>query len=147
MNGWFFLWIFGLTFDCWCHSSPSYPCGDTTGTTNHGQRHFCTACGTCLTIVYDSQADCVWPAAGTLEDSEVLGRADNWCLETDDLPSGSPSLITVSSKWPIMLDHLARLEMVIGLFFYVFLVNHDPEQIMISSKVSRISSVSLSFPL
>lgn len=44
-------------------------------TTNHGQRHFCSACGTDLTIVYDSQPDCVWPAAGTLEDSEVLSKA------------------------------------------------------------------------
>jgi len=47
-------------------------------TTNHGQRHFCTACGTTMTIVYDSQPDCVWPAAGTLEDNELFSKPGSW---------------------------------------------------------------------
>ena len=47
-------------------------------TTGHGQRHFCTRCGTCLTIVYDSQPDCIWPAAGTFEDSEALKAPGLW---------------------------------------------------------------------
>ena len=50
------------------------------GTTKHGQRHFCTACGTTMTIVYDSQPDCVWPAAGTLEDNELFSKPGSWCL-------------------------------------------------------------------
>ncbi|CAK8986351.1 Hypothetical protein SCF082_LOCUS514 [Durusdinium trenchii] len=44
-------------------------------TTGHGQRHFCRSCGSCLTIVYDSQPDCIWPAAGTLEDTQVVDQA------------------------------------------------------------------------
>lgn len=40
-------------------------------TTGHGQRHFCGTCGSCLTIVYDSQSDCIWPAAGVLEDVDM----------------------------------------------------------------------------
>ena len=37
-------------------------------TTRHGQRHMCKGCGTTMTIVYDSQPDCIWPAAGALDD-------------------------------------------------------------------------------
>jgi hypothetical protein len=37
-------------------------------TTEHGKRHFCTTCGSCLTIVYDDQPDMIWPAAGGLDD-------------------------------------------------------------------------------
>jgi hypothetical protein len=37
-------------------------------TTPHGSRHMCTRCGSTLTIVYDSQPDCIWPVAGVLED-------------------------------------------------------------------------------
>lgn len=48
-------------------------------TTSHGQRHMCTACGTTLTIVYDSQPDCIWPVAGVLDD--------------DSLPSDLPSAL------------------------------------------------------
>ena len=40
-------------------------------TTGHGQRHLCTCCGTVMTIVYDSQPDCIWPAAGTLDDAQM----------------------------------------------------------------------------
>lgn len=40
-------------------------------TTSHGQRHVCTRCGGALTIIYDSQPDAVWPAAGSLEDSSL----------------------------------------------------------------------------
>ncbi|CAE7887781.1 unnamed protein product [Symbiodinium microadriaticum] len=40
-------------------------------TTGHGQRHVCTACGTVMTIVYDSQPDCIWPAAGTIDDAKL----------------------------------------------------------------------------
>ena len=40
-------------------------------TTNHGQRHMCSACGACLTIVYDSQPDTIWPAAGSFHDSSL----------------------------------------------------------------------------
>ena len=47
-------------------------------TTRHGRRHACRACGTVLTIVYDSQPDCLWPAAGVLDDGSLpadLGAA------------------------------------------------------------------------
>ena len=37
-------------------------------TTRHGQRHECTHCGTVLSIVYDSQPDCIWPVAGAIDD-------------------------------------------------------------------------------
>ena len=40
-------------------------------TTGHGQRHMCTVCGTTLTIVYDSQPDCLWPVAGVLDDDSL----------------------------------------------------------------------------
>lgn len=40
-------------------------------TTNHGQRHICTTCGGVLTIVYDEQPDCTWPAAGGLDDDNL----------------------------------------------------------------------------
>jgi len=46
-------------------------------TTSHGQRHVCTSCGTIMTIVYDSQPDCIWPAGGTLDmDSLTQGLAN-----------------------------------------------------------------------
>jgi hypothetical protein len=32
-------------------------------TTPHGQRHMCGQCGCVLTIVYDSQPDCIWPVS------------------------------------------------------------------------------------
>lgn len=44
-------------------------------TTGHGQRHVCTKCGGTLTIVYDSQAGTIWPAAGTLDDDDMPGKA------------------------------------------------------------------------
>lgn len=37
-------------------------------TTPHGQRHCCQYCGSVMTIIYDSQKDHVWPAAGGLDD-------------------------------------------------------------------------------
>eukprot|EP00667_Euglena_gracilis_P019622 EG_transcript_21068 len=37
-------------------------------TTSFGQRHMCTRCGAVLTIVYDSQPDTTWLAAGALDD-------------------------------------------------------------------------------
>lgn len=40
-------------------------------TTGHGQRHMCATCGGVLTIVYDSQPDCIWPVAGALDDESV----------------------------------------------------------------------------
>lgn len=40
-------------------------------TTSHGQRHICTDCGGVLTIVYDSDPDCVWPAAGGFDDATL----------------------------------------------------------------------------
>ena len=40
-------------------------------TTAHGQRHMCRRCGTTLTIVYDSQPDCIWPVAGVLDDDSL----------------------------------------------------------------------------
>jgi len=40
-------------------------------TTEHGQRHVCTKCGGVLTIVYDSDPDFVWPAAGGFDDSTL----------------------------------------------------------------------------
>ena len=55
-------------------------------TTRHGQRHMCTACGCTMTIVYDSQPDCVWPVAGAIDDdclpkdvSAALCRAIHIC--------------------------------------------------------------------
>ena len=47
-------------------------------TTKHGKRHVCTACGTVLTIVYNSQPDCIWPVAGVIDDGDYpsdLGAA------------------------------------------------------------------------
>lgn len=50
-------------------------------TTGHGQRHMCSRCGCTLSIVYDSQPDCIWPVAGALDDAalptdeEALGEA------------------------------------------------------------------------
>ncbi|KAL1510553.1 hypothetical protein AB1Y20_006855 [Prymnesium parvum] len=40
-------------------------------TTAHGQRHVCTRCGGVLSIVYDSQPDCIWPSAGVLDDASL----------------------------------------------------------------------------
>lgn len=40
-------------------------------TTSHGQRHVCTKCAGVLTIVYDSDPDCVWPAAGGFDDATL----------------------------------------------------------------------------
>lgn len=40
-------------------------------TTSHGQRHICTTCGGALTIVYDGDPDCVWPAAGGFHDETL----------------------------------------------------------------------------
>ena len=40
-------------------------------TTSHGRRHICTKCGGVLTIVYDSDPDCVWPAAGGFDDATL----------------------------------------------------------------------------
>lgn len=55
-------------------------------TTRHGRRHACRACGTVLTIVYDAQPDCLWPAAGVLDDDSLppdlgaaLGRSIHIC--------------------------------------------------------------------
>ena len=55
-------------------------------TTAHGQRHMCAECGTTLTIVYDSQPDCIWPVAGVLDDDSLpadmpmaLGRVIHIC--------------------------------------------------------------------
>ena len=31
----------------------------------------CKRCGTTLTIVYDSQPDCIWPVAGVLDDESL----------------------------------------------------------------------------
>lgn len=31
----------------------------------------CSSCGVTLTIVYDSQPDCVWPVAGVLDDDSL----------------------------------------------------------------------------
>ena len=57
-------------------------------TTPHGQRHVCDACGTTMTIVYDSQPDCIWPVAGVCDDetmpadlSAALCRAIHICCE------------------------------------------------------------------
>jgi hypothetical protein len=36
-------------------------------TTEHGQRHICSTCASVLTIVYDDQPDCTWPAVGSLD--------------------------------------------------------------------------------
>jgi len=50
-------------------------------TTAHGRRHICPKCASVLTIVYDDQPDCVWPAAGSLDDdcwpnsADAVGRA------------------------------------------------------------------------
>ena len=38
-------------------------------TTGHGQRHMCSRCGGVLSIVYDSQPDCIWPVAGAIADA------------------------------------------------------------------------------
>lgn len=40
-------------------------------TTQHGRRHVCRKCGGVLTIVYDSDPDCVWPAAGGFNDATL----------------------------------------------------------------------------
>lgn len=40
-------------------------------TTEHGQRHICTDCGSVLTIVYDDQPEMTWPAAGGLDDATL----------------------------------------------------------------------------
>ena len=47
-------------------------------TTGHGQRHMCSRCGGVLSIVYDSQPDCIWPVAGSIDDAAMpseLGAA------------------------------------------------------------------------
>ena len=46
-------------------------------TTGHGQRHMCRACGSTLTIVYDSQPDCIWPVAGVLDDDSLPADLPN----------------------------------------------------------------------
>eukprot|EP00933_Yihiella_yeosuensis_P061540 TRINITY_DN6436_c4_g1_i1.p1 TRINITY_DN6436_c4_g1~~TRINITY_DN6436_c4_g1_i1.p1 ORF type:complete len:353 (-),score=57.92 TRINITY_DN6436_c4_g1_i1:280-1338(-) len=45
-------------------------------TTAHGQRHMCDLCGSVLTIVYDSQPDCIWPVAGALDDESLPENAE-----------------------------------------------------------------------
>ncbi|CAB9524882.1 Glutathione-dependent formaldehyde-activating enzyme [Seminavis robusta] len=49
-------------------------------TTEHGKRHFCTTCGSCLTIVYDEQPDCTWPAAGGLDDASLPSTTEDMNL-------------------------------------------------------------------
>ena len=94
------------------YSLDLYFIASVTGTTNHGQRHFCTACGTDLTIVYDSQPDCVWPAAGTLEDSELLSKAD-WFLGRSWKPI-----------WDmVILEDLGKLS---GTWWYMMCCHQDP---------------------
>lgn len=62
----------------------------------------CGKCGSTLTIVYDSQPDCLWPVAGVLDDDSIptdvsaaLSRSIHICcgmmqdwyeLPDDDLP-------------------------------------------------------------
>ena len=55
-------------------------------TTPFGRRHVCPKCAGVLTIVYDSQPDLVWPAAGGFDDANVpteleklLGRVVHIC--------------------------------------------------------------------
>lgn len=38
-------------------------------TTAHGRRHICRECFSVMTIVYDSEPDVIWPAAGSLDDA------------------------------------------------------------------------------
>ena len=45
-------------------------------TTHHGQRHACKKCGSVLTIVYDSQPNLVWPAAGAFDDHDLGSTED-----------------------------------------------------------------------
>jgi hypothetical protein len=45
-------------------------------TTPHGQRHMCRQCGSVVTIVYDEQPDCTWPAVGSVD-------ATSWPASTD----------------------------------------------------------------
>lgn len=40
-------------------------------TTGHGSRHVCTECGVVMSIVYDSQPDCIWPVAGVIDDDSM----------------------------------------------------------------------------
>ena len=47
-------------------------------TTPFGQRHVCPNCAGVLTIVYDSQPDLVWPAAGGFDDSNVPRNFDHF---------------------------------------------------------------------
>jgi hypothetical protein len=42
-------------------------------TTGHGCRHQCGECGGVLSIVYDSQPDCIWPVAGAIDDDAYPG--------------------------------------------------------------------------
>mmetsp|Transcript_18547 Transcript_18547/g.33588 ORF Transcript_18547/g.33588 Transcript_18547/m.33588 type:complete len:320 (-) Transcript_18547:757-1716(-) len=55
-------------------------------TTGHGCRHICQECGGVLTIIYDSQPELIWPAAGGFDDesipsnySDYLGRVIHIC--------------------------------------------------------------------
>ena len=55
-------------------------------TTDHGQRHICCKCAGVLTIIYDDQADTVWPAAGGVDDASLpedinayMGRVFHIC--------------------------------------------------------------------
>ena len=44
-------------------------------TSSHGQRHFCPNCGGALTIVYDDQPDCIWPAVGGFDDDSFIDKS------------------------------------------------------------------------
>ena len=46
-------------------------------TTPFGRRHVCPTCAGVLTIVYDSQPDLVWPAAGGFDDLNVPTELEN----------------------------------------------------------------------
>lgn len=45
-------------------------------TTGHGQRHQCRLCGSVLTILYDSQLNTIWPAAGAIHDDDMPSADD-----------------------------------------------------------------------
>ena len=57
-------------------------------TTAHGQRHSCEVCGTTMTILYDSQPDCIWPAAGACDDDAM-----------SDLPGSLCRSVHICCKW------------------------------------------------
>jgi len=95
-------------------------------TTDHGQRHICCKCAGVLTIIYDDQADTVWPAAGGVDDASLpedinayMGRVFHICC------------IWKQDWYKLPVDGLNRVD------YYDININWQEKHIWISIQATR----------